>query len=110
MVERVERRTAGGDVVQPGRIVEHQDGIHKIHPILTWSSKDVHQYLKTHDLPYHPLVEKGYASIGDTHSSRPITAGDSDERSTRFGGLKQECGLHLPRSKEEDQSRISADL
>ena len=91
------------------RRVELQDGIYKIHPILTWSNKDVHDYLKAHDLPYHPLVEQGYASIGDTHSTAPITA-EMDERQGRFSGLRQECGLHLPASEEEIASRDSSGL
>lgn len=91
------------------RTVEVQDGRYKVHPILTWSGKDVHDYLKAHDLPYHPLFEKGYKSIGDVHSTVPVTAG-MDERAGRFGGLKQECGLHLPVSKDEDASRESSGL
>jgi len=91
------------------RTVEKQDGIYKVHPILRWSGKDVHEYLKRHDLPYHPLVDKGYASIGDTHSTRPITEG-MDEREGRFGGLRQECGIHLPTSKEESASRDASGL
>lgn len=91
------------------RHVEVQDGRHKVHPILTWSTKDVHDYLKQHDLPYHPLYEKGYASIGDVHSTRPITDGEH-ERQGRFGGLRQECGLHVPGSAEENQSRESSGL
>ena len=86
-----------------------QRGRHKVHPILTWTDKDVHDYLKKHDLPYHPLREQGYTSIGDWHSTLPITAG-MDERDGRFGGLKQECGLHLPETKEEDDSRFSSGL
>lgn len=86
-----------------------QDGIVKVHPILGWSTKQVHEYLKEHDLPYHPLVEQGYASIGDVHSTRPITAGE-DERAGRFGGLKQECGIHLPSSAEEAESRDASGL
>lgn len=81
----------------------------KVHPILDWSSKDVHDYLKRHDLPYHPLREKGYASIGDWYNTLPITAG-MDERDGRFGGLKQECGLHMPATAEENQSRESSGL
>ena len=91
------------------RIVEMQDGLYKVHPILSWSTKDVHEYLKANDLPYHPLVEKGYASIGDTHSTRPITDGQ-DEREGRFNGLAQECGIHIPQSKDEDDSRVSSGL
>lgn len=86
------------------RFVEFQNGRHKVHPILEWSTKDIHDYLKTHDLPYHPLHEQGYASIGDWYNTNPIDAGQ-DERDGRFGGLKQECGLHLPATQEESDSR-----
>ncbi len=91
------------------RHVELQDGRYKVSPILRWTTQDVHQYLKAHDLPYHPLHDAGYASIGDWHSTRPIGAGE-DERAGRFNGLKQECGLHLPSSEAENASRASSDL
>ena len=51
-------------------------------------------YLKKHNLPYHPLWEQGYVSIGDMHTTRPLTA-DMTEEETRFFGLKRECGLHI---------------
>ncbi|WP_223669158.1 phosphoadenylyl-sulfate reductase [Kangiella shandongensis] len=66
----------------------------KVHPIIDWSNKTVHDYLKKHDLPYHPLWHKGYVSIGDTHSTVPLTA-DMTEEETRFGGVVRECGLHV---------------
>lgn len=91
------------------RTVELQNGTYKVHPVLEWATRDVHAYLKKHDLPYHPLYEKGYASIGDVHSTRPITAG-MDERDGRFGGLKQECGLHLPATPDENKSREASNL
>jgi len=69
---------------------------HKILPILKWTSKDVYQYMMRHELPFHPLYEKGYTTVGDWHSSRPAGADDEHERDSRFRGLKQECGLHLP--------------
>lgn len=72
-----------------------QNGWVKVQPIIDWSDRDVFQYLKKHDLPYHPLWEKGYLSIGDTHTSRPVSEGVSEEES-RFFGLKRECGLHEP--------------
>lgn len=68
----------------------------KVLPILNWTSQDVDNYLKIHNLPYHPLHEQGYVTVGDWHSSRPLTANDANERDTRFQGMKQECGLHLP--------------
>ncbi len=70
-----------------------QDGRYVMHPIADWTNRDVHVYLKQYDLPYHPLWEKGYVSIGDTHSTVPLSAGMSEEE-TRFGGVKRECGLH----------------
>ena len=66
----------------------------KIHPIADWSDRDVYQYLKKHKLPYHPLWEKGYVSIGDVHTTRSLAEVDSTEE-TRFFGLQRECGLHL---------------
>jgi len=84
--------------------------LYKIHPILGWSSKDIYEYLMAHDLPYHPFFDKGYVTVGDWHSSRPLMASDENERDTRFQGLKQECGLHLPQTPEEAQSLDSSSL
>ena len=89
--------------------VELFNGAAKIHPILDWSTKQVHAYLKRHDLPYHPLYELGYRSIGDWHSTVSVT-GEMADRSGRFRGLKQECGLHLPQTVDENASRDSSAL
>ena len=80
--------------------LELKDGRWKLHPLADWTDRDVWQYLQRHDLPYHPLWHAGYVSIGDTHSTRKLEAGMSEE-DTRFFGLKRECGLHfdeLPRT------------
>jgi phosphoadenosine phosphosulfate reductase len=80
--------------------LELKDGRWKLHPLADWSDRDVGRYLARHGLPYHPLWQQGYASIGDTHSTRPLQPGMREE-DTRFFGLKRECGLHydeLPRS------------
>jgi phosphoadenosine phosphosulfate reductase len=74
-------------------VVSTQDGRAKILPIVNWTDKDIHTYLAANGLPYHPLWEKGYVSIGDMHTTRPLTADMSPEE-TRFFGLKRECGLH----------------
>ncbi|MGI9590367.1 MAG: phosphoadenylyl-sulfate reductase [Myxococcota bacterium] len=76
-------------------VVGEQWGRAKYLPILDWSTRDLHRYLKAHDLPYHPLFYEGYATVGDVHTSRPLGADDTDGRDTRFLGLKQECGIHL---------------
>ncbi|MEX3026540.1 phosphoadenylyl-sulfate reductase [Proteus mirabilis] len=68
-------------------------GIFKFLPIVDWDNKQVYQYLKENGLPYHPLWEQGYLSVGDTHTTRKWEEGMSEEE-TRFFGLKRECGLH----------------
>ncbi|CAF1325920.1 unnamed protein product [Rotaria sp. Silwood1] len=75
------------------RIIERQNGRWKVYPIADWTDRDVGMYLRRHNLPYHPLWEKGYVSIGDVHTTRPWEPGLRQE-DTRFFGLKRECGLH----------------
>lgn len=65
----------------------------KMYPIIDWTDRDIFAYLKKHDLPYHPLWDEGYVSIGDVHTTRKLGDGMSEEE-TRFFGLKRECGLH----------------
>jgi phosphoadenosine phosphosulfate reductase len=70
---------------------------HAVSPLLNWTTRDIHAYLKANDLPYHPLYEKGYASIGCNPLSctRPIQPGE-DPRAGRWAGQqKVECGIHL---------------
>ncbi|AEI37979.1 MAG: phosphoadenylyl-sulfate reductase [Zymomonas mobilis subsp. pomaceae] len=70
-----------------------QRGVFKFLPIIDWDNKKIHYYLKEHGLPYHPLWDEGYLSVGDTHTTRKWEEGMSEEE-TRFFGLKRECGLH----------------
>ena len=71
----------------------------KIHPIVDWTSKNVFEYLKEHNLPYHPLWHQGYMSIGDVHTTKRVDEGMTEEES-RFFGLKRECGLHETASSD----------
>ena len=74
-------------------IVQQRGTRLKISPIADWSDRDIWQYLKKHDLPYHPLWHEGYVSIGDFHTTTRWEPGMRDE-DTRFFGLKRECGIH----------------
>lgn len=74
-------------------VLQRRERRFKLHPIVDWSDRDVGRYLAQHGLPYHPLWEQGYISIGDTHTTRPLLDGMREE-DTRFFGLKRECGLH----------------
>lgn len=73
------------------------DGVRQrwsLRPLLSWTQRDVYYYMEENGLPQHPLFAQGYSTVGDRHSSAP----DGDQasgRATRFGGLKQECGIHL---------------
>jgi len=73
--------------------IEFKRGRYKVHPLFDWTDRDVGKYLEKHELPYHPLWEKGYLSIGDWHTTRSLAEADSMEE-LRFFGLKRECGLH----------------
>lgn len=74
-------------------ILEVSKGRLRIHPIVDWTDRDVFDYLKRFELPYHPLWHAGYVSIGDVHTTRRLEEGMSAEE-TRFFGLTRECGLH----------------
>ncbi len=88
------RRSQSGSRSNIGIVQPHGDVV-KVHPLADWTDRDIHAYLKAHDLPYHPLREHGYFSIGDRHTSLPLSAVENEEDS-RFYGLVRECGLHEP--------------
>ena len=91
------------------RRIDRQDGRVKIHPILRWTDDEITAYMERYDLPYHPMVQQGYRSIGDHHSTIPTTA-DMDPRDGRILGKTRECGLHLPLTEEQNQSLKSSGL
>jgi phosphoadenosine phosphosulfate reductase len=67
----------------------------KINPIVDWSSKQVWRYIHDHDVPYNTLHDQNYPSIGCTHCTRAVGAGE-DARAGRWPGFaKTECGLHI---------------
>jgi phosphoadenosine phosphosulfate reductase len=67
----------------------------KINPIADWSSEMVWSYVRKHNVPYNPLHDQHYPSIGCTHCTRAIRPGE-DARAGRWAELeKTECGLHV---------------
>jgi phosphoadenosine phosphosulfate reductase len=69
-------------------------GLMKINPLLNWTRRDVWAFIVTHRVPYNPLFDQGYASIGCWPCTRAVHAGE-DERAGRWAGqAKTECGLH----------------
>jgi phosphoadenosine phosphosulfate reductase len=69
-------------------------GLVKVNPLASWTDDDVDSYLRDHGLPAHPLMAKGYRSIGCAPTTRPVEEGE-DPRAGRWAGSgKTECGLH----------------
>jgi phosphoadenosine phosphosulfate reductase len=69
-------------------------GVWKIQPLVDWDAKRVQAYLTVNEVPYNPLHDQGYPSIGCIHCTRPVSAGE-DERAGRWSGSgKLECGIH----------------
>jgi len=70
-------------------------GLVKINPIADWSSKQVWQYIRQHDVPYNVLHERSYPSIGCTHCTRAVLPGEDPRAGRWSGSSKTECGLHI---------------
>jgi phosphoadenosine phosphosulfate reductase len=67
----------------------------KVNPLLGWTKRDVWAFIVNNDVPYNPLHDKNYPSIGCWPCTRPVADGD-DERAGRWAGkVKKECGLHV---------------
>jgi phosphoadenosine phosphosulfate reductase len=76
-------------------VVRDLRGLIKINPLATWTDQDVWGYIEEHDVPYNPLIDQGYLSIGCMPCTHPVAEGEHP-RSGRWAGRdKSECGLHL---------------
>ncbi|GAB4502886.1 MAG: phosphoadenylyl-sulfate reductase [Anaerolineales bacterium] len=86
---------------QNAQILEREPGgLLKINPLLNWTRAEVQTYIEEHHLPVHPLLQKGYRSIGCRPCTRPVRPGE-DERAGRWEGKgKTECGLHTETFKQ----------
>lgn len=93
------RRSQGGQRGDLDIIEVDEAGLIKINPMANWSFKQIQEYAKENDVPYNALLDRGYKSVGDWHSTQPVKEGE-DERAGRWKGQqKTECGIHNPRSK-----------
>ncbi len=72
-------------------VFEFRGGMIKFYPLIDVTKEQREEYIKSHQLPFHPLVAEGYSSVGCTHCTRP-----GDDRCGRWVDTpKSECGLHL---------------
>jgi len=94
------RRRSQGAKRESLDIIEIDEaGLIKINPLASWSFKQVEEYIRENEVPYNELLDRGYKSVGDWHSTEPVKEGE-DERAGRWkGSTKTECGIHNKRSK-----------
>lgn len=91
------KRFHGGDRLSLP-VVETTDAHVKFNPLANWTKQDLDAYMVEHELPAHPLVEQGFASVGCWPCTQPVEEGE-DVRAGRWKGLdKTECGIHLARA------------
>ena len=88
------RRSQGGARGDIDIIEMDETGLIKVNPLANWSFKEVESYIREHKVPYNELLDRGYRSVGDWHSTVPVKEGE-DERAGRWkNSQKTECGLH----------------
>ncbi|KAG5926597.1 hypothetical protein E4U42_003132 [Claviceps africana] len=95
------RRRSQGAARGSIRIIEldEEREVIKINPMAAWSFSQVSDYIKENNVPYNALLDQGYKSIGDWHSTSPVREGE-DERAGRWKGkTKTECGIHNKKSR-----------
>lgn len=93
------RRSQGAKRSDLGVLEVDEAGMVKVNPLFNWTFDQVQTYVKENKLPYNELLDMGYKSVGDWHSTQPIAEGE-DERSGRWKGTaKTECGIHNKKSK-----------
>jgi phosphoadenosine phosphosulfate reductase len=82
---------AGASVVE----WDSKFGLAKVNPLLNWTKRDVWAFVVKHDVPYNPLHDQGYPSIGCWPCTRPVAPGEDDRAGRWAGTAKKECGLHI---------------
>jgi phosphoadenosine phosphosulfate reductase len=87
----IRREQASTRAASPKLERDERRGIWKVNPLADWSEKDLWRYIHEHDLPYHPLHDQGYSSIGCAPCTQP-----GEGREGRWAGQdKTECGIHV---------------
>ncbi|MDR9366626.1 MAG: phosphoadenylyl-sulfate reductase [Balneolaceae bacterium] len=93
-------RRSQSDTRNQVRIVDwdEENDVIKINPVAHWSGKKIWDEIHRHNLPYNPMHDEGYPSIGCIPCTQPVNASkESDDRNGRWNGTdKTECGIHFP--------------
>jgi phosphoadenosine phosphosulfate reductase len=78
----------------------------KINPLADWNSKQVWRYIHDHQVPYNPLHDRGYPSLGCTHCTRAVRPGEGERAGRWSGFVKIECGLHTVPQNEKTRPEV----
>jgi phosphoadenosine phosphosulfate reductase len=70
-------------------------GLVKVNPLLSWTKKEVWKFVFDHRVPYNPLHDQNYPSIGCRPCTQPVLDGEDDRAGRWVGSRKKECGLHV---------------
>jgi phosphoadenosine phosphosulfate reductase len=93
--DQTDHRRAAGIVQKDAKF-----GLIKVNPLLNWNKKDVWNFIWKNEVPYNPLHDQNYPSIGCWPCTEPVGEGE-DERAGRWAGTKKkECGLHVIEHKD----------
>lgn len=94
--DQTENRASNAAVVQ----WDAKFNVVKVNPLLNWTKKDVWGFIHKHDVPYNPLHDQDYPSIGCWPCTRAVQPGEDDRAGRWAGKVKKECGLHVIEVKD----------
>jgi phosphoadenosine phosphosulfate reductase len=87
------RASQGADRANLQPLEVDSTGLLKLNPLFSWSFPQVLEYVNKHNVPRNALLDQGYKSVGDWHSTQPVS-GDGERAGRWAGKEKTECGLH----------------
>lgn len=104
------RASQGGARASLQPLEVDETGLLKLNPLFAWTFAFVDWYIKENDVPHNKLLDQGYRSVGDWHSTKKSGEGDAGERGGRWAGReeKTECGLHEDYFKMKTKSHSSS--
>src|ERR1700722_11692170 len=88
------RATQGGDRATLQPLEVDSTGLLKVNPLFAWDFNQVQSYITTNHVPHNKLLDQGYRSVGDWHSTVKVGKGESERAGRWAGTAKTECGLH----------------
>jgi phosphoadenosine phosphosulfate reductase len=93
-VSGIRRADSSSRATAPKFTWDKRFGLWKMNPLADWSERDVWNYIRDHRVPYNPLHDRGYPSIGCTHCTQQVGPGGSSRDGRWVGSSKSECGIN----------------